>query len=511
LQLYRLFENVLILSIHRKLRKRAKWKWIYLANPIVIVTGILLLDIRTNEEQLALNCNKKQEIEGILANPEKLRRYIVQCPDYQIRMREELFALERQLEQNMLTFQMIMQQFQQTISCNLNFLTVLKCQIVNDKLGVWKHEQQQIANGISKVHSISLDTLQIWCEELSDLIWRSYSLLFEAERVLQNGTIQTGNASDLIFFQRHKEEAVKLLEEVLNHCLIVEVQPPQIIRISIKFLKPVVVSLLVGNRLNIHMNTPSISTTIISEEQARNLNITNQVEASGELAKGSSQMDCRKDMTRLSATFKRLQVKTIKRAARRERVMEEKYCLHFTCSATVGPLMFRVSTKSLPVMVISNGYQEAMALAIISWDYALGEIGRAPFEVRTTATWSEVAQILNAKFVQVAKRGLTEDNLACLAKKAFRNQRPQPETITWTELCRDNLPGRNFTFWTWFHAALKLIERKETHLKDLWSKGFIMGFIERESAEDLISHCHINRTAEQSEIFVPTTSTSSQK
>lgn len=57
------------------------------------------------------------------------------------------------------------------------------------------------------------------------------------------------------------------------------------------------------------------------------------------------------------------------------------------------------------------------------------------------------------------------------------------------ELCKDNLPNKNFTFWAWFHAALKLIEKKETNLKELWKEGLIMGFVERETAESLISNC----------------------
>ncbi|CAL8095565.1 unnamed protein product [Orchesella dallaii] len=454
----------------------------------------ILKDVRTNEEHFALNCNRKQEIEGILNNPEQLRASILQRPDYETRLRENLGALEGLLQQNIRTLQILMNRFEQTISGNLKLVAVLKGQIVNEKLAIWKHEQQQMANGINKTHSVSLDKLQIWCEELAELIWKNYLQLKEAERMLQNGIMQTGNASDLTFVQSHTEEVVKLLEDLLNHSLIVEDQPPQIIKMKTKFPKPVIVSLLVGKRLNIHMNAPSLSTCIISEDQAKNLHITDQVETIGDITNGSLPMDCREDMKRLSVTFKSMQLKTIKRTDRRgsvtsERVMEEKSCLYFACTATVGPLIFRVSTISLPVVVISHGSQEALAVATISWDNAFGEIGRVPFKVRTNAAWAEVAQILNAKFVEVAKRGLTEGNMACLAQKAFRHRRPQPEIITWAELCKDNLPGRNFTFWAWFHTALKLIEKKETHLKDLWSKGLIMGFIEREAAEDLISHC----------------------
>lgn len=75
------------------------------------------------------------------------------------------------------------------------------------------------------------------------------------------------------------------------------------------------------------------------------------------------------------------------------------------------------------MVVISHGSQEALAVASISWDNAFGEIGRIPFRVPSSAPWEDVAQILNAKFLEVTGRGLTPDNLYCLAKKAFRYEK----------------------------------------------------------------------------------------
>lgn len=59
-------------------------------------------------------------------------------------------------------------------------------------------------------------------------------------------------------------------------------------------------------------------------------------------------------------------------------------------------------------------------MASISWDNAFGEIGRVPFTVPACAPWKDVADILNAKFYEVTGRGLTDENLSCLAKKVFR-------------------------------------------------------------------------------------------
>jgi signal transducer and activator of transcription 5B len=86
---------------------------------------------------------------------------------------------------------------------------------------------------------------------------------------------------------------------------------------------------------------------------------------------------------------------------------------------------------------------------------------------------------MSAKFLSATGRALSEDNLRCLKQKAFRGN-SHSEHITWSEFCKDNLPDRNFSFWHWVYAALKNIERKETHLKDLWSGGHLVGFVERE-------------------------------
>lgn len=159
--------------------------------------------------------------------------------------------------------------------------------------------------------------------------------------------MQTGNAADLTFVQGRLEEVVRLLQDLLNHSLIVEEQPPQIIKMKTKFPKAVVVSLLVGKRLNIHMTRPSLCTCIISEEQARSLPVADRVETIGDITNGEHPMECKDDSKRLTATFRSMQLKTIRRTDRRgsvtqERVMEEKSCLYFACMATVGPLKFKV-------------------------------------------------------------------------------------------------------------------------------------------------------------------------
>jgi len=55
--------------------------------------------------------------------------------------------------------------------------------------------------------------------------------------------------------------------------------------------------------------------------------------------------------------------------------------------------------------------------------------------------------------------------------------------LTWSLFCKEPLPDRNFTFWEWFFAVMKLTK---DHLKGPWADGSIIGFIKKQQAEDLL-------------------------
>lgn len=130
--------------------------------------------------------------------------------------------------------------------------------------------------------------------------------------------------------------------------------------------------------------------------------------------------------------------------------------------------------------------------------------------------WFRVAQALNVKFKSMTGRALTEDNLRFLAEKAFRYEfggvdltslwlfhaavnssdhpintctyntqlislshrtlptqpPPQPQDmLTWSQFCKEPLPDRNFTFWEWFYAIMKLTRE---HLRGPWVSGNLL-------------------------------------
>ena len=55
--------------------------------------------------------------------------------------------------------------------------------------------------------------------------------------------------------------------------------------------------------------------------------------------------------------------------------------------------------------------------------------------------------------------------------------------LTWSQFCKETLPDRTFTFWEWFYRILILTSN---HMQSLWKEGFVMGFVTKQAAENLL-------------------------
>ncbi|NXG38751.1 STA5B protein, partial [Dromaius novaehollandiae] len=172
-------------------------------------------------------------------------------------------------------------------------------------------------------------------------------------------------------------------------------------------------------------------------------------------------------------------------------------------------------TLSLPVVVIVHGSQDNNATATVLWDNAFAEPvgtgarrggargrrqraeavspapqGRVPFAVPDKVQWPQLCEALNMKFkaeVQ-SSRGLTKENLVFLAQKLFNSTSSHLEdysstTVSWSQFNRENLPGRNYTFWQWFDGVMEVLKK---HLKPHWNDGAILGFVNKQQAHDLL-------------------------
>uniref|UniRef100_UPI00398F8C55 signal transducer and activator of transcription 5B-like isoform X1 n=2 Tax=Pristiophorus japonicus TaxID=55135 RepID=UPI00398F8C55 len=371
----------------------------------------------------------------------------------------------------------------------LQLLRKLQTIILDDELIQWKRRQQLAGNGGQSEGS--LDVLQSWCEKLAETIWQNRQQIRRAEHQRQQLPIP-GPVEELL--TELNATITDVISALVTSTFIIEKQPPQVLKTQTKFAATV--RLLVGGKLNVHMNPPQVKATIISEQQAKALlkNENTRNDSSGEILNNCCVMEYHQATGTLSANFRNMSLKRIKRSDRRgaESVTEEKFTILFESQFSVGgnELVFQVKTLSLPVVVIVHGSQDNNATATVLWDNAFAEPGRVPFVVPDKVLWPQLCEALNMKFkaeVQ-SNRGLSEENLVFLAQKAFSSSATHADdysnmTISWSQFNRESLPGRNFTFWQWFDGVMELTKK---HLKPHWNDGAILGFVNKQQAQDML-------------------------
>ncbi|KAJ8931548.1 hypothetical protein NQ314_015519, partial [Rhamnusium bicolor] len=369
-------------------------------------------------------------------------------------------------------------------------LTQLQTHVLDEELIRWKREQQLAGNGAN--FNSNLNTIQEWCESLAELIWLNRQQIKEVERLKQKLALDPPGVADVL--PQLLAEITQLLSTLVTSTFIIEKQPPQVMKTNTRFTATV--RLLVGGKLNVHMTPPQVKVTIISESQAnmllKNDKLGKSGECSGEILNNTGTMEYQQATRQLSVSFRNMQLKKIKRAEKKgtESVMDEKFSLLFQSQFSVGggELMFQVWTLSLPVVVIVHGNQEPHAWATVTWDNAFSEPGRVPFAVPDKVAWGKVAEALSLKFRSATGRPLTDENLRFLAEKGFRGNYNESSNsvLSWAQFCKEPLSERNFTFWEWFYAIMKLTRE---HLRGPWVDGAIMGFVRKKQAEELLASC----------------------
>uniref|UniRef100_A0A8C5GTH9 Signal transducer and activator of transcription n=1 Tax=Gouania willdenowi TaxID=441366 RepID=A0A8C5GTH9_GOUWI len=330
--------------------------------------------------------------------------------------------------------------------------------ILDEELIQWKRRQQLAGNG--GPHEGGLDVLQSWCEKLADLIWQNRQQIRRCEHLTQQLPLP-GPMEELL--NKLNADITDIISALVTSTFIIEKQPPQVLKTQTKFAATV--RLLVGGKLNVHMNPPQVKAVIVNEQQAKALlkNESTHSESSGEILNNNCVMEYHQATGTLSAHFRNMSLKRIKRSDRRgaESVTEEKFTVLFEAQFSVGSneLVFHVK-------------------------------GRVPFIVPDKVLWHQLCEALDMKYKAEmhSERGLSEDNQVFLAQKAFTSSSNNPEdyrtmTISWAQFNRDSLPGRNFTFWQWFDGVVELMKR---HLKPHWNDGAILGFVNKQQAQDML-------------------------
>jgi len=446
--------------------------------------------MQLNQEQFIIQYQESLKINNQLAQlaaqPNGQTRL-----DNEQRLQKQKQTLDAQLSQNaqqLLKLRLALAE-QHNVTCQN--LSELQAHFLDEQLIGWKRMQQLAGNGAQ--FDASLDTLQQWCETLADLVWQNRQQIKKVELLRNQLPINLPpNTVDLI--PALNSTITNLLSSLVTSTFIIEKQPPQVLKKDSRFTATI--RLLVGGKLNVHMNPPTVKATIISEEQARTLlkhdkaSIKN--DTCGDILNNMGTMEYHQANGQLSVTFRNMALKRIRRAEKKgnETVTEEKFSILFQSQFSVGggELVFQVWTLSLPAVVTVHGNQECNALATILWDNAFAEPGRLPFHVPEKVPWPALAQALNTKFASHCGLGLSPDNLSYLGFKLFgQSDDYSTHFVTWTQFNREPLQGRNFTFWEWFYSILKLTK---DWLHGQWKDRLIHGFVSKQQAQEwLLKSC----------------------
>jgi len=415
------------------------------------------------------------------------RMTIPQGPEIERKLKQEKELYEGQLKTQSLSLNNALCVYINKLNESLNLLSPVQAHIIDKALIQWKREQQLAGNGYKYMKDI--DVIQTWCEKLCDLIWITRSQIKEADRFRVNLGRYFELPQSCEIINTLLDMTTQYLSSLVASTFVIITQPPQVLKTNTRFVAEV--RLLIGGKLNIHMTSPVVKVSIVSESQANQIIGRNKPdgESCGEILNCTGKMEYQPVQRHLSTNFRSMQLKKIKRTEKKgtESVMDEKFSILFSSKFFIGnELQFEVWNLSLPVVVIVHGNQDPHAWATVTWDNAFAEPGRVPFNVPDKVPWRNVAEALNMKFSAATGRGLSEESLTFLAEKAFRMQNVDFNhmVLSWSQFCKEPLPQRSFTFWEWFYAVMKITRE---HLKGPWTDGAIMGFIRKSDAEEMLT------------------------
>jgi len=233
-----------------------------------------------------------------------------------------------------------------------------------DYIVVWKSQQQAVLNGARVDNPMSLDTIQVWFEELAT----QALTIMQQIRQLNNANEHLGTfGTDLLPVYRLDcgGKVKEVLSLIANNCFIVNNQPPQVMKKGTKFPKPLSTTLILGDKFKVSFKDSTVYTTIINERQAKRVaSCTDSTDTwelssdgrSGELKNEKKAFYFDEKVKRYIADFKfDTQLNAIKRADKRnamtECVMEEKFCLCFRSTVVIGDIDVRVSKLHLMILL----------------------------------------------------------------------------------------------------------------------------------------------------------------
>lgn len=168
--------------------------------------------------------------------------------------------LKKHTAQMDIAYSRIFQSFHQ-LESEFEKLIIMTKSIMEKVVGIylmqWKMNQCLAGNGARFTDTLHI--LQDWFESLAEIIWNTREQIKMASKTRLLFPNQ-GTVRDLL--PQHLQEATNLLSSLITSALVIEKQPPQVMKTNTRFTATV--RLLIGAKLNIHMLSPTVKVTIVS-------------------------------------------------------------------------------------------------------------------------------------------------------------------------------------------------------------------------------------------------------
>ncbi|XP_069081977.1 signal transducer and activator of transcription 4 [Pleurodeles waltl] len=371
----------------------------------------------------------------------------------------------------------------------INEVDVLMEGLLTEELKDWKRRQQIACIG-GPLHT-GLDQFQNWFTLLAESLFQVRRYLEKLDELLNKITYE----GDPIPLQKPVlEDRVNfLIFNLFRSSLIVERQPsmstqsqrPMVLKTGVQFNAKIRL-LIKLPELNYQLRVKATIDKDTSSNLSRRFFLCGthvKVMNMEESANGS-----------LSAEFQHLKAKENKSSAGKQGnegphlVTDELHSISFETQVQLYGLTIDLEARSLPLVIISNVSQFPSAWASILWynlctsdPQNLAFLNNPP-----TAPLSQLLEILSWQFSSYVGRGLSADQLNMLAEKLLGQQVSYNDApVSWGKFCKEHLPGKSFSFWTWLEAILELIKK---HLLPLWIDGYIMGFVSKAKERVLLKN-----------------------
>ncbi|XP_012993401.1 signal transducer and activator of transcription 4 isoform X6 [Esox lucius] len=359
---------------------------------------------------------------------------------------------------------------------------------LNPELMEWKRKQQ--INCIGGPMLTGLEQLQNWFTLTAQSLFQMKRQLDKMGELILKVTYE----SDPIPLQRPQmEEQVKyLLYHLIRSSFVVEKQPcmpthpqkPLIIKTGVQFttkvrllvklpevdyqlkVKTIFDKDLPPGRVNRQFFILTTNTKVMDVEESSN--------------------GC------LSVEFRHLQLKEKKYVNGTKvnegplSVTEELHSLSFEAQFNILGINIDLETCSFPLVVISNVSQLPGGWASVMWYNLLTDEPKnlGFFANPPRASWGQLSEVLSWQFSTFAGRGLNREQLHMLGEKLLGHQASHSESqVSWSKFCKENIPGKPFSFWMWLDSILELIKK---HLLPIWNDNCIMGFVSKETERSLL-------------------------